>query len=130
MQIAKRLPLEDSDFIQKLRFGYVAAQVVSLAIYFYIQYQVSLHSPCGSCDKIAHFVPLAPIAAADDAQIKRKNDLTTLKYVQPASPMSQDEGGLVTTTVRDYDLQETSKAMKGLFTVSPIHYPMTTITVS
>lgn len=32
--------------------------------------------------------------------------------------MSQDEGGLVTTTVRDYDLQETSKAMKGLFTVS------------
>jgi hypothetical protein len=32
--------------------------------------------------------------------------------------MSQEEGGLVTTTVRDYDLQETSKAMKGLFTVS------------
>jgi hypothetical protein len=51
-------------------------------------------------------------------QIKKKNDLTTLKYVQPASPMSQEEGGLVTTTVRDYDLQETSKAMKGLFTVS------------
>jgi hypothetical protein len=52
------------------------------------------------------------------SQIKKKNDLTTLKYVQPASPMSQEEGGLVTTTVRDYDLQETSKAMKGLFTVS------------
>jgi len=32
--------------------------------------------------------------------------------------MSQDEGGLVTTTVKDYDLQETAKAMKGLFTVS------------
>jgi hypothetical protein len=44
--------------------------------------------------------------------------LTTLKYVQPASAMSQDEGGLVTTTVKDYDLQETAKAMKGLFTVS------------
>ncbi|KAG7531624.1 hypothetical protein FFLO_04208 [Filobasidium floriforme] len=87
MQVAKRLPMEDSDFIQKLRVGYVAAQVISLAIYFYIQ-----------------------------MQIKKKNDLTTLKYVQPASPMSQEEGGLVTTTVRDYDLQETSKAMKGLFT--------------
>lgn len=45
MQVAKRLPLEDSDFIQKLRFGYVAAQVISLAIYFYIQFQVSRLPP-------------------------------------------------------------------------------------
>jgi hypothetical protein len=42
MQLAKRLPMEDSDFIQKLRVGYVAAQIISLAIYFYIQMQVSL----------------------------------------------------------------------------------------
>jgi hypothetical protein len=44
MQVAKRLPMEDSDFIQKLRVGYVAAQVISLAIYFYIQMQVSRES--------------------------------------------------------------------------------------
>ena len=61
--------------------------------------------------------------------------MTTLKYVQPASPMvspsrintgiradgqrkqSQEQGGLVTTTVKDYDLSETGKAMRGLFMV-------------
>lgn len=47
-------------------------------------------------------------------QIKKRNDTTTLKYVQPASPMSQEQGGLVTTTVRDYDLSETSKLIRGL----------------
>lgn len=40
MQLAKRLPLEDNDFIQKLRVGYVAAQVLSLAIYLFISYKV------------------------------------------------------------------------------------------
>ncbi|KAJ9108781.1 hypothetical protein QFC21_000101 [Naganishia friedmannii] len=86
MQVAKRLPLTDEDFIVKLRIGYVSAQVLSLAIYFFIM-----------------------------QKIKKKNDLTTIKYVQPASPMSQEKGGLVTTTVKDYDLAETGKLMRGLF---------------
>lgn len=52
-----------------------------------------------------------------DGQIRKKNDLTVIKYVQPKSPMQPDsKDELVTTTVRDYDLAETSKAMKGLFT--------------
>lgn len=51
------------------------------------------------------------------SQIRKKNDLTVIKYVQPKSPMNPDsKDELVTTTVRDYDLAETSKAMKGLFT--------------
>jgi hypothetical protein len=41
MQVAKRLPMEDTDFIQKLRVGYVAAQVLTVGIYLYIQYKVS-----------------------------------------------------------------------------------------
>lgn len=54
---------------------------------------------------------------AADSQIRKKNDLTVIKYVQPKSPMQPDsKDELVTTTVRDYDLAETSKAMKGLFT--------------
>ncbi|KAJ9115640.1 hypothetical protein QFC20_000967 [Naganishia adeliensis] len=85
MQLAKRLPLQDEDFIMKLRIGYVSAQVLSVAIYFFIM-----------------------------QKIKKKNDLTTIKYVQPASPMSQEQGGLVTTTVKDYDLAETGKLMRGL----------------
>ncbi|GHJ85755.1 hypothetical protein NliqN6_2157 [Naganishia liquefaciens] len=86
MQLAKRLPLQDEEFIFKLRIGYISAQVLSVAIYFFIM-----------------------------QKIKKRNDLTTLKYVQPASPMSQEQGGLVTTTVKDYDLSETGKAMRGLF---------------
>ncbi|KAJ9127830.1 hypothetical protein QFC24_000114 [Naganishia onofrii] len=67
MQVAKRLPLTDEDFIVKLRIGYVSAQILSLAIYFYIMQK------------------------------------------------SQEKGGLVTTTVKDYDLAETGKLMRGLF---------------
>jgi len=48
-------------------------------------------------------------------KIKQKNDQTVLKYVEPASPMSPDSGGLVTTTVRDYDLTETSKLVRGVY---------------
>jgi len=77
--------MDDPTFINYLRIAYVASQLISLAIYVYIQ-----------------------------AQIKKKNDLTTLKYVQPASPMSQEQGGLVTTTVKDYDLTETGKLMRGV----------------
>jgi hypothetical protein len=67
-----------------------------------------------------------------DSQIRRRNDLTVLKYVNPPSATvsngactcpelptdPQDPEGkpeLVTTTVKDYDLAETGKAMKSLF---------------
>ena len=42
-------------------------------------------------------------------------DMTVLKYVGPKSAMSQEPGELVTTTHRDYDLQEISKAMRGVY---------------
>jgi hypothetical protein len=48
-------------------------------------------------------------------QVKKANDLTVLKYVGPKSAMSQEPGELVTTTHRDYDLQEISKAMRGVY---------------
>lgn len=48
-------------------------------------------------------------------QIKKANDLTVLKYVTPKSPMSQEPGELITTTHRDYDLAEVSKAMRGVY---------------
>lgn len=39
--VAKRLPLQDEDFIMKLRIGYVSAQILSVAIYFFIMQKVS-----------------------------------------------------------------------------------------
>ncbi|EKD00324.1 inorganic phosphate transporter pho88 [Trichosporon asahii var. asahii CBS 8904] len=88
MQIARRLPTEDPQTVFYLRCFYLGAQALSILIYYYVM-----------------------------TQIRKKNDLTVIKYVQPKSPMQPDsKDELVTTTVRDYDLAETSKAMKGLFT--------------
>jgi len=87
MQVSRRLPMDDPQFITYLRIGYVVSQVLSLAIYYFII-----------------------------LKIKRKNDLTVLKYVQPPSAMnSEAKPELVTTTVKDYDLSETGKAMRSLF---------------
>lgn len=48
LTVAKRLPLQDEDFIQKLRIGYVSAQIVSIAIYFFIMQKVGASAvlPC------------------------------------------------------------------------------------
>ncbi|KAG6369877.1 inorganic phosphate transporter [Boletus reticuloceps] len=45
-------------------------------------------------------------------KVKQKNDHTVLKY---GMSFSSDSGGLVTTTVRDYDLSETSKLLRGAY---------------
>ncbi|WVQ85296.1 hypothetical protein IAT38_007461 [Cryptococcus sp. DSM 104549] len=87
MQVAKRLPMEDPTFINYLRIAYVSAQLITLAIYYYIM-----------------------------MKIRKRNDLTVLKYVNPAAPMNPDaKPELVTTTVKDYDLAETGKAIRSLF---------------
>ncbi|CAE7162922.1 unnamed protein product [Rhizoctonia solani] len=86
MQVARRIPFDDPEVLQYVRFGYIAAQVICLATFFYVSYKV-----------------------------KAKNDETVLKYVEPKNPMSPESGGLVTTTVRDYDLAETSKLIRGVY---------------
>lgn len=40
LSVAKRLPLQDEEFIFKLRIGYISAQVLSVAIYFFIMQKV------------------------------------------------------------------------------------------
>ncbi|KAG8745106.1 hypothetical protein FRC10_008717 [Ceratobasidium sp. 414] len=86
MQVARKIPFDDPQVLQYVRFGYVASQVICLATFYVVSYK-----------------------------IKAKNDQTVLKYVEAKNPMSQDTGGLVTTTVRDYDLAETSKLVRGVY---------------
>ncbi|KAH0581172.1 hypothetical protein H2248_012297 [Termitomyces sp. 'cryptogamus'] len=52
---------------------------------------------------------------AHSLQVKAKNDQSVLKYVEAPSPFSQEPGQLVTTTVRDYDLTETSKLLRAAY---------------
>ncbi|KAH7910521.1 inorganic phosphate transporter [Hygrophoropsis aurantiaca] len=86
MQVARRIPFDDPDVLNYVRIGYITSQIVILGAYFFVSYK-----------------------------IKQKNDQTVLKYVDAANPLSSDSGGLVTTTVRDYDLSETSKLLRAAY---------------
>ncbi|KAH7929233.1 inorganic phosphate transport PHO88 [Leucogyrophana mollusca] len=86
MQVARRIPFDDPDVLNYVRFGYISSQLIVLGVYFFVSYK-----------------------------IKQKNDQTVLKYVDAQNPMSPDSGGLVTTTVRDYDLSETSKLLRAAY---------------
>lgn len=88
MQVAKRINFEDPDVLFYTRVGYITAQVLALAIYLIVR-----------------------------AKINAKNDLTTLKYVEPANPLQgESEPKAVVTTVKEYDLQQVNTAIKGVFT--------------
>lgn len=87
MQLARRIDMEDEKNILYIRAAYISS--VALA---WIIYQIVRRS------------------------ILAKNDLTTLKYVTPASPMSGEGEKLEVTTVRDYDLKEIDSAIKSIYT--------------
>jgi len=78
--------MDNPEVLVYVRVAYVASQVIILGMYYYTS-----------------------------LQIKKKNDTTVLKYVEPKNPMSQDSGELVTTTVREYDLGEVSKLLRGVY---------------
>ncbi|KZT65886.1 inorganic phosphate transporter [Daedalea quercina L-15889] len=87
MQVARKMDFDDPQVLVSVRIAYVTVQAIILGTYYYTSYK-----------------------------IKQKNDLTVLKYVEPANPMAgEQEGKLVTTTVRDYDLAETSKLIRSVF---------------
>jgi hypothetical protein len=86
MQLSKKIPFEEPQVVLYARVAYISAQILCLLINYFIS-----------------------------VKVKKANDLTVLKYVNPKSPMSQDPGELITTTHRDYDLQEVSKAMRGVY---------------
>jgi hypothetical protein len=86
MQVARRIPFDDPEVLNYVRIGYVTSQAIIMGVYFYVSYKV-----------------------------RQKNDQTVLKYVDSPNPMSADSGGLVTTTVRDYDLSETSKLLRAAY---------------
>lgn len=65
--------------------GYVCAQLFCFGIYYYTTFV-----------------------------IKKKNDKTVIKYAEPAKPMSSEAPVEVQTTVREYDLAEVTKAVRGL----------------
>jgi len=86
MQVARKLNFEDPETLLYVRIGYATTQVLTLAAYFYVA-----------------------------SKIRAKKDMTTLKYVEPPSPLSGESDKVITTTVRDYDLGETSKLIRAVY---------------
>jgi len=86
MQLARRIPFDDPEVLNYVRIGYVTVQAIVLGTYLYIT-----------------------------LKIKSNNDQTVLKYVEAPSQLTKEPGQLVTTTVRDYDLQETSKLTRAVY---------------
>lgn len=84
MQVARKVPFDDPEVLNYVRLGYVVSQALILGSYYYTS-----------------------------MKIRKKNDQTVLKYVEPANPMTKDNGTLITTTVKDYDLGEVTKALRG-----------------
>ncbi|GAA5895530.1 hypothetical protein JCM8208_005257 [Rhodotorula glutinis] len=85
MQVARKIDFNDPDVLLYVRIFYVGVQALTLGIYYYVT-----------------------------LKIKQKNDLKVLKYTEPAKPMSGEGPTQVTTTNRDYDLAETSKAIRSV----------------
>ncbi|TID24722.1 hypothetical protein CANINC_003014 [Pichia inconspicua] len=88
MQVSKRLDFENPDTLFYVRLAFVVGQTITLLIYLYVRFT-----------------------------IVKKNDLTTLKYLEPANKMAgETQEKLVVTTVKDYDLKQIDSAIKGVFT--------------
>ncbi|KAM9925861.1 hypothetical protein OXX59_003592 [Metschnikowia pulcherrima] len=87
MQVSRRLDLENPDILMYVRVGYVACQLSVFAICMYVKFQIN-----------------------------KKNDLTTMKYVEPANAMGGQEEKAVVTTVKEYDLKQIDAQIKSIFT--------------
>ncbi|AQZ14227.1 PHO88 (YBR106W) [Zygosaccharomyces parabailii] len=87
MQLSRRIDMDDETNILYIRVAYVASVALG-----WIVFQLARRA------------------------IVAKNDLTTLKYVKPASPLGGEGEKLEVTTVRDYDLQEIDSSIKSIYT--------------
>ncbi|KAF8245728.1 inorganic phosphate transport PHO88 [Wilcoxina mikolae CBS 423.85] len=85
MQVSKRIPFEDPTWLNGIRGMYILSNIIIVGIYLLVA-----------------------------KKIKTKNDHTTLKYLEPAPPMSGEEPKLVTTTVSEYDNSQLKAAFKGV----------------
>ncbi|KAL5114555.1 phosphate transporter (Pho88) [Pleosporales sp. CAS-2024a] len=83
MQISKKIPFDDPNVLNGVRALYIVSNIVIAGIYFYVQ-----------------------------QQINKKNDMTVVKYVEPAPMGSGEEPKFVATTVKAYDLQKLRELYK------------------
>jgi len=87
MQFGKKIPFDEPNVLWGFRILYVLSNIIILGLYVYT-----------------------------GQQIKKKNDMTTLKYVEPGAPLSGEEPKLITTTISQYDESQLKSLYKSLLT--------------
>ncbi|KAI8059988.1 inorganic phosphate transporter [Gilbertella persicaria] len=100
MQLAKKIDWEDPDVLTYARIGYYSAQVLVVAMAYGL---ISI--------------------------IKKKNDTTVLTYNAPAKPSLSgptEAPATITTTVKDYDIEQVQQFIKSsvtsIFIISLMHF--------
>ena len=138
--VARKIPFDDPQVLQYVRIGYVASQVILLAVYYFTSLKVRPSPPPCPKKYVSNLYLCRSSARTTrlSSNTVRSIQLFTFKisvqiylvfsgaiepdgtsFVEATSPppahdlpQSQDPGQLVTTTVRDYDLTETSKLVR------------------
>lgn len=85
MQVSKKINFEDPQTLLYVRGLYLLSNAIIVGLYLYAKMQVN-----------------------------KKNDLTTLKYVEPPSAFGGSESKMVTTTIKEYDSQQVNSCFKGM----------------
>lgn len=86
MQVSKKISFDDPQTLLYVRALYVFSNVLIISLYLYTK-----------------------------MKINQKNDLTTLKYVEPPSAFQGNtDSKMVTTTIKEYDSQQVNSCFKGM----------------
>lgn len=86
-QVSKKINFEDPTITLAVRIAYIVSNILIFGLYFWTK-----------------------------MKIEKKNDMTTLKYVEPGSMLAgTTESKLVTTTIKEYDIQQVNSAIKSTF---------------
>ena len=101
MQVSKKIPFEDPQVLIGVRVLYVVSNLIILGIYFYCQQKINARK--GECND-----SVEPATHADCVS----QDMTTLKYVEPAPMGTGEEPKLVTTTIQEYDTRQVQALYK------------------
>ncbi|KAK9484705.1 inorganic phosphate transporter Pho88 [Lipomyces starkeyi] len=108
MQVSKKIPFEDPMVVFYARVVYLVSNVFIFSLYLFARYQIN--------KKNGLYYILTSLVSAKDISLDIIPNLTTLKYVEPAQPFGgSDKKKLVTTTVKEYDLQQVSSAIRSSF---------------
>ncbi|KAG9295235.1 hypothetical protein G9A89_000058 [Geosiphon pyriformis] len=102
IQLGRKFDVENPDVLLYVRLAYASAQLLILAIYYYVY-----------------------------LKINATNDMTTFEYIEPSKPFTSEPEKLVKTTFRDYDLEKLNELVKqtligvGIMAVLHIYFNFT-----